>query len=120
MILYIAGPMSGLPDFNYPAFNAAADELAARGFDVLNPVDAEALNDTGAPQRWDWYMRHAIRMVLAADGVALLDGWEKSRDAQLEHRIATDLGLTTRPLQAWVRLADGGACLDVAGRGSAL
>jgi WhiB family redox-sensing transcriptional regulator len=41
MILCVAGPMTGLPEFNYPAFNAAARMLTGFGYDVLNPVDAE-------------------------------------------------------------------------------
>jgi len=99
--LYVAGPMTGLPEFNYPAFRDAENRLTASGYRVLNPIDSEAFNDTGAPQAWDWYMRHAIRMVLAADGIALLDGWENSRGARLEHRIATDLGLPIRALHEW-------------------
>lgn len=31
MIVYIAGPMTGLPDLNYPAFNAAEEALTAAG-----------------------------------------------------------------------------------------
>ena len=30
--IYIAGPMSGLPDFNYPSFDRAEQDLAAAGF----------------------------------------------------------------------------------------
>jgi hypothetical protein len=35
---YIAGPMTGLPEFNFPAFHAAAASLRARGFEVENPA----------------------------------------------------------------------------------
>ena len=38
MIVYIAGPMTGLPDLNYPAFNAAEEALTAAGHAVLNPA----------------------------------------------------------------------------------
>ncbi|WP_457825134.1 DUF4406 domain-containing protein, partial [Staphylococcus aureus] len=33
--IYVAGPMSGLPELNFPAFHAAAAELRAQGFDVV-------------------------------------------------------------------------------------
>lgn len=102
MKLYISGPMTGLPDFNYPAFNAAAGELAAAGFEVLNPVDSEKLNDTGSPESWQWYMRHALLMLAAADGVALLPGWDISRGARIEERISRDLDLPVRRLRAWL------------------
>lgn len=37
--VYVAGPMTGIPDFNYPAFNAVADQLRAQGYEVENPAD---------------------------------------------------------------------------------
>lgn len=106
MRLYIAGPMTGLPEFNYPAFRAAEAALRKQGFDTLNPVDAEEHNPTpGEPQSWDWYMRHALRMVLAADGLAVLDGWWRSRGATLEVQVATALQLPVEPLEHWIEVA---------------
>lgn len=102
-VVYVAGPMSGLPDFNYPAFDDATRQLWNAGHRPLNPADSEALNDTGAPQTWDWYMRHALGMVIRADGLALLDGWEQSKGATLEHLVALQLGLDIRPLAGWLR-----------------
>ena len=104
--LYVAGPMTGLPEFNYPAFNAAEKMLRGLGYHVLNPVDAEEHNPTpGKPQAWDWYMRHALRMVLNAEGLALLPGWENSRGARLEVQVAESLGLRCEPLEHWVEAA---------------
>lgn len=101
--IYVAGPMTGLPDYNYPAFNAAAEQLRAAGYAVLNPVDSEKHNPTpGTPQGWDWYMRHALRMVLNVDGLAVLPGWESSKGALLEVDVARALALTVRPLDAWL------------------
>lgn len=40
--IYIAGPMSGLPEFNYPAFNRAAAVLRAQGHHVENPAENPA------------------------------------------------------------------------------
>jgi hypothetical protein len=104
--LYVAGPMTGIPDFNYPAFNAAARMLSGFGYSVLNPVDAEEKNPTpGQPQDWDWYMRHALRMVLDSDGIALLPGWESSRGATLEVHVAHALLMDAQPLEYWVEQA---------------
>lgn len=48
MTTYIAGPMSGIPDFNYPMFHRVAKHLRDRGVDVRNPAE----NDGGsAPER---------------------------------------------------------------------
>lgn len=101
MKVYIAGPMSGLPELNYPAFDAAEGRLAVAGHYVLNPTRSEEHNTTGAPMPWDWYMRHSLRMVADADGIALLPGWESSKGAQLEHHVASKLGLDIRPLEGW-------------------
>ena len=101
--VYIAGPMTGLPEFNYPAFRLAELDLIDAGHCVHNPVHIERHNPTpGTPQPWDWYVRHALRMVLDSGAVALLPGWENSRGATLEHQVATALGLDVRPLDGWL------------------
>ncbi|MBF4578927.1 DUF4406 domain-containing protein [Frigoribacterium sp. VKM Ac-2530] len=101
--VYVAGPMSGLPDFNYPAFNEAAQMLRDTGYRVLNPVDSEEENHSGGPETWDWYMRHALRMVTQADGIALLDGADTSRGARLEQQVGKEIGLDIRPLAEWLQ-----------------
>lgn len=94
-IVYVAGPMTGLPDFNYPAFWAAAAELRARGFDVRCPTD----NDDGSQGKpWDFYMRAALRTLVDCDEIVLLPGWEASRGARLERTVAEALGMRVRLL----------------------
>jgi len=103
MSIYVAGPMTGVEDFNYPAFNAAAVALRHAGFTVLNPVDAEKHNpDWPQSQPWDWYMRYAIRMVTRCTKMALLPGWEASTGANLEHDIAKALKMDIRNLDKWL------------------
>ena len=87
--IYIAGPMSGLPDFNYPALNAKAAELRALGFHVENPAE------NPAPHCGSWlgYMRLAVRQLSTCDAVYLLPGWSKSRGACIEHQLAVGMGL---------------------------
>lgn len=91
---YIAGPMSGLPDLNFPAFHAAAARLRRAGFDVVNP--AEVSPDTAMP--WSDCMRRDIAELVKCDGIVLLPGWESSRGARLEHFIGTQLGLRVVPI----------------------
>jgi hypothetical protein len=85
--LFISGPMTGLPDDNFPAFNFASYQLRAVGVRVENPAENPAQPD------WQSYLRQAIRQLSYCDGVWLLQGWEDSRGAQLEHEIAIRLGL---------------------------
>ncbi len=86
---YIAGPMTGLPEFNFPAFRAAEEWVRARGFEPVNPIN------NGLPKEapWQLHMRADISMLVTCDAVALLPGWQKSRGASLEHHIAKRLGL---------------------------
>jgi 1-acyl-sn-glycerol-3-phosphate acyltransferase len=104
MIIYVAGPMTGLPEYNYPAFHHAADELKQAGYIVLNPADNEELNTSGQTQSWNWYIRHALRMLLDADGLALLPEWENSRGAQLEVHLAHAIGMPARAVDDWLAL----------------
>lgn len=89
MRLYIAGPMTGLPDLNYPAFHARAAELRAQGQEVLNPAE----NPVPACGTWRGYMRMAIAQLVTCDGIDLLPGWQHSRGAGIEYRLAHGLDL---------------------------
>lgn len=82
--IYIAGPMTGLPDLNYPAFNAEAARLRAAGWEVENPAE------NTAPPSGEWidYMRLAIPQLLTCEILVLLPGWFASRGARTEKRIA--------------------------------
>ncbi|MHB1850453.1 MAG: DUF4406 domain-containing protein, partial [Acidimicrobiales bacterium] len=39
--IYIAGPMRGVKDWNFPAFDAARDLLVAAGWEVVSPADLD-------------------------------------------------------------------------------
>jgi hypothetical protein len=97
--LYIAGPMSGLPDFNYPAFRTAEKELQALGYETLNPVDNVPVKDVPV---WLDFMRMSLVQIAQADGIALLPGWENSPGAMIEQRLGTDLGLPVEPVETWL------------------
>jgi hypothetical protein len=95
--LYIAGPMSGYPEFNYPEFNATALLLLERGHSVLNPTESGV--PVGSP--WETYMRATVTMMLRADGVATLANWQESRGATIEVKLAQALGMPVRPWHEW-------------------
>lgn len=100
--LYIAGPMSGYPDYNRPAFHLAELALRGQGFDVVNPATTP---EPCAEPEWRCWTRASIARMLAHDvtGVALLPGWAVSAGATLEHSIASALGLPALALELWVR-----------------
>lgn len=41
-LLYLAGPMTGYPEFNFPTFNRTAAEMRALGFAIFNPAENDA------------------------------------------------------------------------------
>ena len=104
--LYIAGPMTGLPEYNYPAFAAASTQLMLAGYEVFSPhrIDSTQGTQPGS-QSWDWYMRHALRLLVGADAVALLPGWQDSKGARLEAHVAECLGMRMRSVDEWLRVA---------------
>ncbi|MCX9150509.1 DUF4406 domain-containing protein [Pseudomonas sp. TB1-B1] len=87
--VYVAGPMTGIADFNYPAFNAMADQLRALGYEVENPADHGIVE--GA--QWADYMAYDLTRLGLCGQVAVLPGWENSKGARLEVHIARELGM---------------------------
>lgn len=85
--VYIAGPMTGLPEFNRPAFFSAAADLVTNGDTPLNP----AVLPDGLSQAD--YMAICIAMLQRADSIVMLDNWERSEGARAELSLAQKLGL---------------------------
>jgi hypothetical protein len=88
--IYLSGPMTGLPDLNFPAFNAAAAQLRAQGLHVVNPAEIN-LDGTAT---WESCMRADIKALCDCTCIALMPGWEQSKGAHLELHIAHRLGLS--------------------------
>lgn len=89
MRLYLAGPMTGYPQLNFPAFHDMAARLRHLGHDIINP--AEINPNPGAA--WTECMKADIPQMLTCEGVVTLPGWERSRGASLEVYVASNLGM---------------------------
>lgn len=116
MIVYIAGPISGLTsvpmDEKLMRFMRAEEWLLAQNHDVKNPLrsgnDQCFIGDNGpicnpeghigqdgkASHSWACYMKHDIRDLMLCDSIALLPGWDESRGATMEYKLAHDLEMT--------------------------
>lgn len=107
MKIYLAGPMRGYPEFNFPAFHVAAAKLRAEGHEVFSPAECDIKRHGGvdiskgnaegdvrvAEQQHGFSRRNAMRddlyfICAEADAIALLPGWERSEGANLELRAA--------------------------------
>jgi hypothetical protein len=101
-ILYIAGPMSGYADMNYPAFFDAEEQLRDAGFHrILNPARA-IVSRNGT---YEQFMRSGLRMVLDSTALVLLPGYEASPGATWELDTAVRLGMPFGTLEAWLAKA---------------
>lgn len=108
---YVSGPMRGIPEFNFPAFDAACEFLRSAGIDAINPadhdraVDPECVNRegfaTGTPglnthpgMGFHELMRWDLEQIADpyCNGIVLLDGWENSTGAKMELKMAVELG----------------------------
>ena len=98
MKIYLAGPMRGYENFNFPAFAKYAAHLRAQGHEVFSPAEkglkkhAEANQESLAFRRTiflldtEWICNHA-------DAVAMMPQWVNSRGAFAEWALANALGL---------------------------
>ena len=91
MKVYVSGPMTGIPDFNYPAFDAACVALRDAGLEVISPHEVNPID--GEERAWEWYVRRDIVALMDADAIVVLPGWEASRGATLETLISSALGM---------------------------
>lgn len=106
--IYIAGPMRGYRELNFPAFMRADVAFTDLGWDVRNPVRigqaAFGPNpDAVSPQE---FLRADLRELLQCDAMAVLPGWERSVGARAEVAVAVALGFafydadTCQPIDA--------------------
>ncbi len=106
MKVYLAGPMTGIPQFNYPAFISAAQDLRGVGLDVVSPAELDDPEDVAAamaspnglmsefnaksPKTWGQFLSRDVELI--ADGgieaIYVLANWEDSRGARLETFVA--------------------------------
>lgn len=94
MKIYVAGPMRGLHEHNFPAFHAAAAKLRSEGHEVFNPAEHPSQpTDSGFNIR-EVLKDDLVWICLHADAVALLPGWSTSKGAQAERSTALALGLS--------------------------
>lgn len=88
--VYLAGPMTGIVEHNYPAFHRAAVEYRALGFDVVSPAEIHG-NDFG--KTFDEYMAADLAALETCGKIVLLEGWQNSKGAKMELAYALAVGL---------------------------
>ena len=83
MIVFISGPITGMPGYNKELFDKAEAMLCCAGHTVLNPtklipqIQPEAIPHKG-------YMRICLAMFGECDAIYMLNGWQDSKGAKIE------------------------------------
>lgn len=117
--LYLAGPMTGIPQFNFPSFAAMADALRSVGFDVISPHeedhpdvqeaawaspdgDISKLPQGKAGSDPGLTATKNVMDIARAQGVALLPGWHQSSGTIHEVATATRFRIPVAPAALWL------------------
>lgn len=99
--VYIAGPMTGLPKHNFPAFDVAASRLRQSGWNVISPADidrTQGVNEYTPPEETKALLRTMLKRDFSeildnCGAMYMLKGWEQSVFGKVEHAIAVGLGM---------------------------
>lgn len=116
--VYIAGPMTGYANFNFPAFDEARARFVTKRWAVISPADIDRADGIDGSDREftnedhrsfafrDFHALHHLKGE-NGDAVAFLPDWERSTGAAAEFFLARWLRLaildatTGNPLKAW-------------------
>ncbi|MGZ4518810.1 MAG: DUF4406 domain-containing protein [Mycobacteriaceae bacterium] len=105
---YVAGPMRGLAEFNFPAFDSLAAYMRKHEWLVFNPAEhdrevdpgmesqpAFAIGDVENLQGFSFHeaMRWDLRAITHCDAIVFLPGWERSTGAGHEKYVAEVCGV---------------------------
>jgi len=93
---YLAGPMSGIEDQNYPAFIEAAASLRATGHQIVSPHEVYHHPSEPDRSRWVTLLQRDLRALAECQGIILLPGWTKSKGAKFELHVALTLEMPVR------------------------
>ena len=101
MRIYLAGKMSNVELFNYPAFDLNAGWLRGKNHDVVSP--AEISREAGFSEfrpahqfteaHYHETMLRNYTALLTCDAIAFMPGWETSKGSRLERDLAFRIGL---------------------------
>lgn len=105
MNIYVIGPVTGRENGNREEFLRVRAILREAGHRAEIPHSAVS-PDTS----WQAAMGKSISMMLNTtssgnllyEAIAMLDGWEESKGACIEHDLAEALGIECRPWREWL------------------
>jgi len=91
MIIYIAGKMTGEPNWNAHEFNKAEVKLSFAGHTIFNMANVQPIYKPELVPH-EAYMKIAFAIIDCCETICMLDGWEKSKGATMEYEYARKKG----------------------------
>ena len=95
--VFLSGPMTGYPGYNFQRFNLAEKQLADAGIECVNPVnickkykEEHVLADKAVFDKMIAEQQEAER---ECDAILLLDGWQMSKGVRLELKTALEMDM---------------------------
>lgn len=82
--LYISGPMSGIPEYNVPAFKECTFSLRGEGLKVVSPHELKVPTHLQDEELWQHMMNECFKIIPTCGGIILLQGWSRSRGVRRE------------------------------------
>lgn len=115
MKLYLAGPMTGIPEYNFPAFDMAAIRLRVYGHEVFNPAENDRSKGFDATGLTGYEQGHTIAFDLRsalkddlswicdhAEGLVVLPDAERSMGVAAEIALARALRIPVTSLETMI------------------
>lgn len=105
--LYIAGPMTGIEEFNWPLFDSVQAALEAVGIEAVNPAALDrALKQTFPDEDFEngtaeggaklaTFLKRDFHVLTKCEGIVFLEGWEDSTGANCELIVSQMAGMST-------------------------
>lgn len=106
MKVYLSGPMTGLPDLNYPAFTMAAGRMRAHRHEVYNPAEWEEKHNNGKFNLLLAFQDYCHFIIREADAVVTLPGWENSPGANAEVHLALAIGKAVYTFEHFIEMTE--------------
>lgn len=119
MDIYTIGPVTGKPNENRAEFERVKDELLRKTnamcvmtpFTMVDYAKIDGFIDSDDDIAWKIAMKGCLMEMLnywdewrekPNIGIAMLDGWEQSKGAKIEHDLAEALEIPCKPWEEWL------------------
>lgn len=90
MKIYISGKISGTNlTETHARFAAVAKAMKRLDYEPVNPLE----NGLSEHDSWEAHMLKDIADLLQCNAIYMLQGWQESKGARIEHYIATEIGM---------------------------